>query len=515
LFCGTEIASVTAKVGYSFSGEGMDLFNKQDHEAGSARPPLAARMRPQTLAEIAGQDHILGPNKLLRRAIESDRLASLILYGPPGCGKTSLAEVIARVTRRHFEKTSGVLANVAALRDLLQAAFERRRREGLQTILFLDEIHHFNKSQQDILLPYVEDGAIILIGATTHNPFFFVNSPLTSRSQIFELEPLTEEVIIALLRRALTDERGLGPAPGQGGATLEADDDALAHLARVCEGDARRALNALEIAVLTTPPDARGRIHITRAVTEDSIQKKAVVYDRDDDGHYDTISAFIKSVRGSDPHAAVYWLAKMIYAGEDPRFIARRLIILASEDIGNADPRGLLMAVAGLQAVEFIGLPEARITLAHVTTYLACAPKSNAAYLAVEKALGDIKEGRVLPVPKALRGAGYKGAKRLGHTGYQYAHDYKDHFVDQAYIPTSAVYYEPTSQGYEDTLKQRLAQWDQMRRKAEGERQTTDDGRQTGEEGKEANIERTMKKDSKPRGMRGKPLNPEHRTPNT
>ncbi|MBU4285645.1 MAG: replication-associated recombination protein A, partial [Verrucomicrobia bacterium] len=368
-----------------------------------------------------------------------------------------------------FEKTSGALANVAVLRDLLQAAFERRRREGAQTILFLDEIHHFNKSQQDILLPYVEDGAIILIGATTHNPFFFVNSPLTSRSQIFELEPLTEEVIIALLRRALTDERGLGGAP------LDADDDALAHLARVCEGDARRALNALEIAALTTPPNAQGRIHITRAITEDSIQKKAVVYDRDDDGHYDTISAFIKSVRGSDPHAAVYWLAKMIYAGEDPRFIARRLIILASEDIGNADPRGLLMAVAGLHAVEFVGLPEARIILSHVTTYLACAPKSNAAYLAVEKALLHIKEGRVLPVPKPLRGSSYQGAKRLGHTGYKYAHEYKDHFVDQAYMPTSAVYYEPTSQGYEDTLKQRLAQWDQMRRKAEDRRQTTED----------------------------------------
>ncbi|MDD5678770.1 MAG: replication-associated recombination protein A [Kiritimatiellae bacterium] len=467
----------------------MDLFNKQNPKA-DARPPLAARMRPQTLAEIAGQDHMLGPGKLLRRAIESDRIASLILYGPPGCGKTSLAEVIALVTHRHFEKTSGVLANVAVLRELLQAAFERRRREGVQTILFLDEIHHFNKSQQDILLPYVEDGSIILIGATTHNPFFFVNSPLTSRSQIFELEPLAEDVITALLRRALTDERGLGGMP------VDADDDALAHLARVCEGDARRALNSLEIAALTTPPDARGRIHITRAVTEDSIQKKAVVYDRDDDGHYDTISAFIKSVRGSDPHAAVYWLAKMIYAGEDPRFIARRLIILASEDIGNADPRGLLMAVAGLNAVEFVGMPEARIILSHITTYLACAPKSNAAYMAVEKALGDIKEGRVLPVPKALRGASYKGAKRLGHTGYKYAHEYKDHFVDQAYIPTSAVYYEPTSQGYEDTLKQRLAQWDQMRRKAEDRRQTTEGGGQTGEEKTKENVQRPMEKEN-------------------
>lgn len=447
----------------------MDLFDKQNPNEIPAHSPLAARMRPQTLAEIAGQDHMLGPGKLLRRAIESDRLASLILYGPPGCGKTSLAEVIARVTCRHFEKTSGVLANVAILRDLLQAAFERRRREGKQTILFIDEIHHFNKSQQDILLPYVEDGSIILIGATTHNPFFFVNSPLTSRSQIFELAPLGEDAIMALLRRALTDERGLGAMP------VDADADALAHLARVCEGDARRALNALEIAALTTLPDSQGRIHVTRAVTEDSIQKKAVVYDHDDDGHYDTISAFIKSVRGSDPHAAVYWLSKMIYAGEDPRFIARRLIILASEDIGNADPRGLLMAVAGLHAVEFVGLPEARIALSQVTTYLACAPKSNAAIMAVDKALADVKEGRVLPVPKALRGSGYKGADRLGHTGYKYAHDYAGHFVDQEYVPTAKKYYEPTSQGYEETLKQRLDQWDRMRRKTDDGRQTADD----------------------------------------
>ncbi len=437
----------------------MDLFRQNNSGAtAAARPPLAARMRPQMLADIAGQDHILGPGKLLRRAIESDRLGSLILYGPPGCGKTSLAEVIARSTRRHFEKTSGVLANVAALRDLLQTAFERRRRDGRDTLLFIDEIHHFTKSQQDILLPYVEDGAVILIGATTHNPFFFVNSPLTSRSQIFELLPLSEEAIVGLLRRALTDPRGLVGHPA------EADPEALAHLARVCEGDARRALNALEIAVLTTPPGADGRIRVTRAVAEESIQKKAVVYDKDGDGHYDTISAFIKSVRGSDPHAAVYWLAKMLYAGEDPRFIARRLIILASEDIGNADPRGLLMAAAGLQAVEFVGLPEARIALSQVTTYLACAPKSNASYLAVEKALGDVKEGRVLPVPKPLRGTGYRGAERLGHAGYRYAHDAPGHFVAQDYIPTDAVYYEPTTQGYEDTLRQRLAQWDQARR---------------------------------------------------
>ncbi len=444
----------------------MDLFQQKEAENMASRLPLAARMRPQTLDAIVGQDHILAPGKLLRRAIESDRLGSLILYGPPGCGKTSLAEVIAGITSRPFQKTSGVLANIAVLRDLLRGAFELHRRTRTTTILFIDEIHHFNKSQQDILLPYVEDGSIILVGATTHNPFFFINSPLTSRSQIFELEPLAEEAIVELLRRALRDPRGFGAQ------SVAADEDALAHLAKVCEGDARRALNALEIAVLTTPADNGGCVRLDKAGAEESIQKKAVVYDRDEDGHYDTISAFIKSVRGSDPHAAVYWLAKMLYAGDDPRFVARRLIILAAEDIGNADPRGLLMATAALHAVEFVGMPEARIILAQVTTYLACAPKSNAAYLAVEKALADVRNGRVLPVPKALRGAGYRGAQKLGHTGYQYAHDFKDHFVAQEYLPTSAVYYEPTNQGYEDTLRLRLAQWDQARREHQNKERT-------------------------------------------
>lgn len=430
----------------------MELFADNKNEAAS-NPPLAARMRPRSLEEIAGQEHLIAPGKLLHRAIESDRIGSIILYGPPGCGKTSLAEVIALKTSRRFEKASGVLANVAALREILETAFQRRKRDGAETILFIDEIHHFNKSQQDILLPYVEEGNIILIGATTHNPFFFINSPLTSRSQIFELEALPESAISRLLQRALTEERGLGNMP------VDLDNDALRHLAKACEGDARRALNALEIAVLTTPAGKNKRIHITRRTTEDSIQKKAVVYDRDDDGHYNTISAFIKSVRGSDPDAAVYWLAKMLYAGEDPRFIARRLIILASEDIGNADPRALNIAVSAKEAVEFIGMPEARIILAQAVTYLACAPKSNASYLAVEKALADVKEGRTLAVPKPLRGSGYKGAKRLGHTGYKYAHDYDGHFVDQEYMPSAAVYYEPTRQGYEDTIAQRLDYW--------------------------------------------------------
>ena len=440
----------------------MDLFDqdsKSRPEAGTNdRAPLAARMRPRTLEDIAGQQHILGDGKLLRRAIEADRLGSVILYGPPGCGKTSLAEVIARVTRRRFERTSGVMANVATLRELLEAAQTRNKIRREETILFIDEIHRFNKAQQDVLLPYVEEGAVTLIGATTHNPFFFINSPLTSRSQIFQLEPIREADIVTLLQRAITHPDGLGYL------TIKADDDALAHLAAVCEGDARRALNALEIAALTTKPSEDGVIHITRSVTEESVQTKAVVYDHDEDGHYDTISAFIKSVRGSDPNAALYWLAKMIYAGEDPRFIARRLVILASEDIGNADPTALSLAVDAMGAVDFVGMPEARIILAQATTFLACSPKSNAAYLGIEEALEDIKSGRTLPVPKHLRDGSYRGAKELGHEGYKYAHDYDGHVVDQEYAPTSKIYYRPTTQGYEDRIRKRLEQWALLRK---------------------------------------------------
>lgn len=440
----------------------MELFD-QDSESrpepgANDRAPLAARMRPRTLEDIAGQQHILGEGKLLRRAIEADRLGSVILYGPPGCGKTSLAEVIARVTRRRFERTSGVMANVATLRELLEAAQTRKRIRREETILFIDEIHRFNKAQQDVLLPYVEEGAVTLIGATTHNPFFFINSPLTSRSQIFQLEPIREADIVSLLQRAITHPDGLGHLK------IKADEDALAHLAAVCEGDARRALNALEIAALTTKPGDDGVIHITRSVTEESVQKKAVVYDHDEDGHYDTISAFIKSVRGSDPNAALYWLAKMIYAGEDPRFIARRLVILASEDIGNADPTALSLAVDAMGAVEFVGMPEARIILAQATTFLACSPKSNAAYLGIDEALEDIKSGRTLPVPKHLRDGSYRGAKELGHEGYKYAHDYDGHVVDQEYAPTSKIYYRPTTQGYEDRIRKRLEQWALLRK---------------------------------------------------
>nr|WP_269844912.1 replication-associated recombination protein A [Tichowtungia aerotolerans] len=415
-------------------------------------------MRPRSLDDIIGQDHILGRGKLLRRAIEADRISSIILYGPPGCGKTSLAEVIALATDRRFERTSGVLANVAILRKILQAAETWKKIHKQDTILFIDEIHRFNKSQQDVLLPYVENGDIILIGATTHNPFFFINTPLNSRSQIFQLNPLSQESIKEVLRRALEHPAGLNEL-------VTVDEEALDHLANVCEGDARRSLNALEIAALTTPPDEDGIVRLTKHEIEESVQKKAVSYDHDEDEHYDTISAFIKSVRGSDPDAAVYWLAKMIYAGEDPRFIARRLVILASEDIGNADPRGLTLATSAMQAVEFVGMPEGRIILAQATTYLACAPKSNASYLAIDTALADVENGRTLPVPKHLRDGHYKGAKELGHSGYQYAHNGKGHFVDQEYVPTDKVYYTPTDQGYEETIGKRLAFWKSLRKK--------------------------------------------------
>lgn len=448
-------------VGYFFVK--ADLFEEKATASRAAAQPLAARMRPRSIEEIVGQDHILGPGKLLRRAIEADRLGSIILYGPPGCGKTSLAEVIANVTRRKFERTSGVVANVSVIRSLIDKASHRRERENIETILFIDEIHRFNKSQQDVLLPHVEDGTVTLIGATTHNPLFFINSPLTSRSLIFEMKPLSSAAVERLVKNALSDARGLH------GAHVVIDEDALQHVANTCEGDGRRALNAVEIAALTTKPDGGGTVRITRAVIEDSMQKKVVVYDHDEDGHYDTISAFIKSVRGSDPHAAIYWLAKMLYAGEDPRFVARRLVILASEDIGNADPRGLTLAVSVMHAVEFVGMPEARIILAQATTYLATAPKSNASYTAIGKALDDIENGRTQEVPRHLRNIKLNTTDGEDASEYVYPHDFVGHFVKQEYTPSTAEYYAPGDEGYESIIKKRMEHWDAIRSKNETE----------------------------------------------
>ncbi|MEO7298680.1 MAG: replication-associated recombination protein A [Verrucomicrobiota bacterium] len=417
--------------------------------------PLAARMRPQNLDEYFGQKHILAPGQLLRRAIESDRIQSLIFYGPPGTGKTSLAQIIANQTKNKFERLSGVESNVADMRRVLAAAGNRLENTGQSTILFIDEIHRFNKAQQDILLPDVESGVVRLIGATTHNPFFFVNSPLVSRSQIFELQSLTEEDLYELLQRALKDEeRGLSHIK------IRADEDALRHLAKISDGDARKALNSLEIAALTTSPASDGFIHINLSVAEQCIQKKAIVYDGDGDAHYDTISAFIKSMRGSDPDATLYWLAKMIHAGEDPRFITRRIVICAAEDVGLADPMALILAQAAHNAAEFIGWPEARIPIAEAAIYIATANKSNSAYMAIDAALEDVRAGRTLPVPQHLRDSHYAGAKKLGHgENYQYAHDHPEHFVPQDYLGATKHYYEPTDQGVEKKIKERLDNW--------------------------------------------------------
>jgi putative ATPase len=440
-----------------------DLFAAAAVPEGEAQPeaerrrhePLAARMRPRNLSEFEGQTHILGPGQLLRRAIEADRIQSVIFYGPPGTGKTSLAQIIARQTKSRFERLSGVESNVADMRRVLATAANRLENKGLSTILFIDEIHRFNKAQQDVLLPDVEAGVVKLVGATTHNPFFFVNSPLVSRSQIFELRPLSEAELQTLLQRALADpERGLGYLK------VQADEAAVRHLAKLSDGDARKALNSLEIAALTTAPDKKGVIHLDLAVAEQSIQKKAVVYDGDEDAHYDTISAFIKSMRGSDPDAALYWLAKMIHAGEDPRFIARRIVICAAEDVGLADPMALVLANAAFQASEFIGWPEARIPLAEATVYIATAHKSNSAYLAIDAALEDVRSGRTLAVPEHLRDTHYASAKKLGHgEGYQYAHDHPDHFVAQDYLGATKTYYEPTEQGVEKKIKERVEKW--------------------------------------------------------
>jgi putative ATPase len=407
-------------------------------------------MRPRTLDEVLGQDHILAVGKLLRRAIESDRFASLIFYGPPGTGKTSLANVIAKTTGSRFESLNGVESNVAEIRAKIDQAKIHRDLRGDTTILFIDEIHRFNKSQQDVLLPHLERGTVRFIGATTHNPYYYVNSPLVSRSQIFQLEPVSTTHIVDLLNRALADpERGLGTQK------ITADPEALEHLAKLSDGDVRKALTALELATC-------GDEHITLADAEESIQRKAVHYG--DDGHYDTISAFIKSIRGSDPDAALYWLAKMLHAGEDPRFISRRLVIAASEDIGLADSGALRVALDAHHALEFVGMPEGRIPLAHATVYLATSPKSNTAYAALGVAIHDVESGRTLAVPPHLRTPTSK--KLTSTTGvseevmkYLYSHDYEGAYIPQAYLPEGRTYYQPGTQGLEGRIKERLEHW--------------------------------------------------------
>lgn len=418
--------------------------------------PLAARLRPRSLDEYVGQRHLLEPGRLLRRAIDADRFSSIILSGPPGTGKTSLAEVIARMTDSEFIRLSGVTSSVADVRREIAAAVKRRRSSGRRTILFIDEIHRFSRSQQDSLLPDVENGNVRLIGATTHNPHFYVVGALLSRSLVFRLEPLSQEEIRTLLNRAAGDERSF---PGR---KVELEPQAADFLATACEGDARRALNALEVAALTTDPDDAGVTRVTLTEAEASIQQKMIVYG--DDGHYDTASAFIKSMRGSDPDAAVYYLAKMLHAGEDIRFIARRLTIFAAEDVGNADPRALELCTAAMQAVEMIGLPEAKLILAQATTYCATAPKSNASYAALEAAATDVEQERVQPIPVRLRDAHYAGAKAEGiGKDYLYPHDYPGGFVPQEYLSVDKRYYEPKEIGYEARIRERVDYWRALR----------------------------------------------------
>ncbi len=414
-----------------------------------ASEPLAARMRPTTLCEVVGQSHILAEGKLLRRVIEADRLTNVIFYGPPGCGKTTLAEIIAKTTKRNFVRLSGVLSGVNDIRTICDRA--RNELGGKGTILFIDEIHRFNKSQQDVLLPYVEDGTVVLIGATTHNPNFFINTPLTSRSLVFELHSLTADEISIVLKKAIVNsERGFGAL------NVKIDDQALSFLSSITDGDARHALTALEIAVLSTKPNDDGVIDLTLETIQECVQRRMVRYDKKEDGHYDTISAFIKSIRGSDPDAAIYWLGKMLTAGEDPRFIARRLVISASEDIGNADPRGLSIAVSAMQACEFVGMPECAINLAQAVTYLASAPKSNASYIAISEAMADIESGVVQSVPEHLKNKHVKAIGSNKVTEYKYPHDFANHYVKQEYVGSTKKYYRPTSEGYESIISKRM-----------------------------------------------------------
>lgn len=425
--------------------------------------PLAARLRPKTIDEVVGQEHILAKDKLLYRAIKADKLSSVIFYGPPGTGKTTLAKVIANTTKSEFCQINATIAGKKDMEEVVEAAKNNLGGFGRKTILFIDEIHRFNKSQQDFLLPYVEDGTLVLIGATTENPYFEVNGALLSRSAIFELRPLTKDSIKALINRALTDREN-----GLGSFNADITEEAMEFLADQSAGDARRALNAIELGVMTTERDKDGKIHITLPVAEECIQKRAVLFDKDGDNHYDTISAFIKSMRGSDPDAALYYLAKMLYAGESITFIARRIMICASEDVGNADPMALVVATNASLAVERIGMPEAELILSQAVAYVATAPKSNACTIAIGEAMNAVKEKGNLPIPTHLQDAHYKGAAKLGHgIGYKYAHDYKNHYVKQQYLPyelNSTEFYKPTNNGYEQKIAEHMKK---LKREAE------------------------------------------------
>ena len=430
----------------------MDLFDYMRENTMEKESPLASRLRPRTLDEVVGQQHIIGKDKLLYRAIKADKLGSVIFYGPPGTGKTTLAKVIANTTQADFKQINATVAGKKDMEEVVTEAKNNMGMYGRRTILFVDEIHRFNKGQQDYLLPFVEDGTLTLIGATTENPYFEVNGALLSRSRIFELKPLEKDDIKQLIYRAVTDsERGMGTY------RVKIEEEAADFLADTANGDARAALNAVELGVLTTERSEDGLIHIDLAAAQECIQKRAVRYDKDGDNHYDTISAFIKSMRGSDPDAAVYYLARMLYAGEDIKFIARRIMICASEDVGNADPQALNVAVSAALAAERIGLPEAQIILSQAASYVACAPKSNAAYVAIQNAMENVKTTRTMPVPVHLQDRHYKGAAKLGHgEGYKYAHDYPKHYVKQQYLPDGmegTVFYEPSDNGYEKQIK--------------------------------------------------------------
>lgn len=433
----------------------MDLFEYMREQNQQKESPLASRMRPTRLEDVAGQQHIIGKDKLLYRAIQADKLSSIIFYGPPGTGKTTLAKVIANTTCAEFTQINATSAGKKDMEEVVQQAKNNQGMYAKKTILFIDEIHRFNKGQQDYLLPFVEDGTVILIGATTENPYFEVNGALLSRSVVFELKPLSKEDIKTILIRAVNDKE-----KGMGSYQAELTEDALEFLSDVANGDARAALTAIELGVLTTPRGEDGKIHITLAVASECIQKRVVRYDKNGDNHYDTISAFIKSMRGSDPDAAVYYLARMLYAGEDIKFIARRIMICASEDVGNADPYALMVAVSAAHAVERVGMPEAQIILSHAVTYVASAPKSNAACVAIDRAMETVRETRTAPVPVHLQDSHYRGAQKLGRgKGYLYAHDYKDHYVKQQYLPdglTDAKFYEPTQNGYEKQISAHL-----------------------------------------------------------